>query len=144
MQSLSFDEVLVRMTQHDSRYSRDAYLFLREALDHTQTKLIRSEKSKAQHVTGRELLDGLRDYALGQFGPMAKTVLNEWGIRNCEDFGEIVFNMVEHGLLSKTETDSRDDFKGGYPFDEAFCRPFRPKGSQTVLSPPATTQVDPI
>src|SRR6516165_8739451 len=126
MQPLNFDEVLDRIMSQDSRFHRQAYLFLREALDHTQKRLSQPKKTQPQHVSGKDLLQGLRDYALAQYGPMSKTVLNEWGIHRCEDFGEIVFNMVDEGLLSKTESDSRDDFKNGYDFDEAFCRPFRP------------------
>ncbi len=80
-----------------------------------------------RHVTGQELLDGLRQHALLQFGPMAITVFEEWGIRTCQNFGEIVFNMVEIGLLAKTEKDSRDDFQNGYDFTEAFCKPYWPK-----------------
>jgi uncharacterized repeat protein (TIGR04138 family) len=61
---------------------------------------------------------------------MTRTVLEEWGIRNCTDFGELVFNMVESGLLAKTERDSRDDFQHGYDFTEAFCKPFWPQSKQ--------------
>ena len=57
---------------------------------------------------------------------MVVTVLAEWGIRNCKDFGEIVFNMVETGLLAKTERDSREDFQNGYDFTDAFRKPFWP------------------
>ena len=100
---------------------------MREALDHTQK---RTGKAPAQdevcHVSGQELLDGIRDYALQQFGPMTLSVLEAWGIQRCEDFGEIVFNMVETRLLAKTEHDSRDDFKSGYDFHEAFRKPFLP------------------
>jgi uncharacterized repeat protein (TIGR04138 family) len=77
-------------------------------------------------VSGHELLEGIRLYALQQFGPMARTVLEDWGIRACEDFGEIVFNMVEHKILSKTDDDSREHFKGGYDFRDAFEKPFIP------------------
>jgi uncharacterized repeat protein (TIGR04138 family) len=63
---------------------------------------------------------------LNQFGPMAATVFEEWGIRQCSDFGDIVFNMVKIGLLAKTETDTRADFQGGYDFTDAFRRPFWP------------------
>jgi uncharacterized repeat protein (TIGR04138 family) len=79
-----------------------------------------------RHVSGQELLGGIRDYALAQFGPMTQMVFEEWGIKRCEDFGEIVFNMVEIGLLGKTEKDSREDFANGYDFDDAFRKPFRP------------------
>ena len=79
-------------------------------------------------MSGQQLLEGIREFALRQYGPMAITVLDEWGVRRCEDFGEIVFNLVDHGhgLFGKTETDSREDFKGGYDFEEAFKKPFLP------------------
>jgi uncharacterized repeat protein (TIGR04138 family) len=129
MQQVNFDEAVDRIVEADSRYHRDAYFFLREALDHTQKRVARARKSKesfARHVTGAELLDGIRDYALGQFGPMTLTVLGEWGLRRCEDFGDLVFNMVDHRILGKTEADSREDFKGGYTFEDAFVKPFQP------------------
>jgi len=83
------------------------------------------------------LLDGLRQYALQEFGPMAKTVLEEWGVHECRDFGHIVFNMVEIGLLAKTEKDSRDDFQNGYDFTDAFCKPFWPAARVNALNAPA-------
>jgi uncharacterized repeat protein (TIGR04138 family) len=132
MQSLNFDEILNSIVAQDPRYHREAYLFLREALEHTQRALKKAKKPEPQHVTGKELLDGIREYAVAQYGPMSKMVLNEWGIHATEDFGEIVFNMVDHGLLSKTPDDSRDHFKGGYDFDEAFARPFRPAKPDSV------------
>ena len=127
MQAPSFEESVEQIAAGDPRYQRDAYFFVREALDHTQK---RTGKAPAQdevcHVSGQELLDGIRDYALQQFGPMTLSVLEAWGIQRCEDFGEIVFNMVETRLLAKTEQDSRDDFKSGYDFHEAFRKPFLP------------------
>jgi uncharacterized repeat protein (TIGR04138 family) len=79
-----------------------------------------------RHVTGQELLEGIRQYGLQQYGPMTMTVLAEWGLNNCRDFGEVVFNMVESGLLAKTEKDTRSDFQKGYDFTDAFCKPFWP------------------
>ncbi|MBM3840314.1 MAG: hypothetical protein FJ398_20595 [Verrucomicrobia bacterium] len=138
MQAINFDEILETILAKDPRYRREAYLFLREGLDYAQKQICKANKNEIRHITGQELLGGLRDYGLSQFGPMTATVLNEWGIRRCEDFGEIVFNMVEHGLLSKTEKDSREDFKGGYDFDDAFRKPFRPSGKQTPARSPET------
>jgi uncharacterized repeat protein (TIGR04138 family) len=139
MNTANFDEALEQIIQKDPRYNRDAYFFVREALDHTQKIVSKGGKAesrspageehaegKVRHVTGQELLAGIRSYALEQFGPMAITVLNEWGVRRCEDFGEIVFNMVENHLLAKTKKDSREDFKEGYDFEEAFRQPFLP------------------
>ena len=130
MQQVNFDEVLEKIVAVDKRYHRDAYYFVREALDHTQKISNRSKKPAAntppRHVSGQELLGGIRDFALQQFGPMALTLLNEWGVTRCEDFGELVFNMVENRLLGKTDEDTRDDFKGGYDFVTAFKNPFLP------------------
>ena len=75
-------------------------------------------------MSGKELLEGIREYAAQQFGPLAPTVFRSWGVRRTEDFGEIVFNLVESGLLGKTESDSREDFADGFDFDQAFDGPF--------------------
>lgn len=133
MQTFSFDEVLERILAKDPRYPRDAYLFVREALDYTQKAVGKSPRDEMRHVSGQELLHGIRDYALKQFGPMVPTVFEEWGIRACGDFGEIVFNLVENHLLAKTDKDSREDFRNGYDFAEAFQKPFRP--SKPPVSP---------
>lgn len=135
MQEANFEEGLDAILEKDSRYSRDAYLFVRDALDFTQKAALR-ERHMGFHVTGQELLAGVREYALAQFGPMAITVLEEWGITRCEDFGEIVFNVVEAGLFSKTDTDSRKDFQGGYTFDDAFRKPFLPRQKLATKTKP--------
>lgn len=133
MHGISFDEELDKIIAKDSRYTREAYIFVREALDHTQKAITKPSRDEGpRHVSGQELLAGIRDFGLQQYGPMTLTVLNEWGIRCCEDFGEIVFNMVENALLAKTEKDSRDDFKGGYNFEEAFRKPFLPRRLDTT------------
>lgn len=126
MQEVNFDEVVEQILVKDARYHHDAYLFLREGLDFTQKLIGKENKGITRHVTGQELLDGLRQYALVEFGPMAKTVLEEWGIHQCSDFGNLVFNMVEIGLLAKTEKDSHEDFQNGYDFTDAFDKPFWP------------------
>lgn len=127
MQEVNFDEVLELILAKDPRYHRDAYHFIREALDHTQKSIGKENRGQVRHVTPHELLDGIRQFALQQFGPMAITVLDEWGIRNSQDFGEIVFNMVESGLLKKTDKDSRTDFQNGYDFTDAFRKPYWPE-----------------
>jgi uncharacterized repeat protein (TIGR04138 family) len=129
MQEQNFEDILDQIIAKDPRYRRGAYYFLREALDFTQRKVAAAQgkKQALRHVSGQELLDGIRDFGCAQFGPMALTVLEEWGVRCGEDFGEIVFNLVESGQLSKTDKDSRNDFKGGYAFDDAFRKPFLPK-----------------
>lgn len=126
MQEINFDETLDKILEQDPRFQRQAYHFLRESLDFTQNLIKRENRGTVRHVSGQELLDGIRQFALQQFGPMSATVLEEWGVRNCHDLGDIVFNMVEHSLLAKTETDSREDFVNGYDFTDAFRKPFWP------------------
>ena len=128
MQETQFDETLDQILARDHRYHRDAYHFIREALDFTQKLQARERRGPLRHVTGQELLEGIRQHGLAQFGPMAITVFEEWGVRRSADFGEIVFNMVEGGLLKKTQEDSHADFEGGYDFCEAFQKPFLPDG----------------
>ena len=130
MQEVNFDEALDKILATDSRYHREAYVFLREALDFTQKLISKENRNTVRHVSGKELIEGVRQYGLQQFGPMTMTVLEEWGVRQCADFGELVFNMVEAGLLAKTEKDSREDFQTGYDFTEAFCKPFWPQNKQ--------------
>jgi len=132
MQEVSFEEGFARIRAKDQRYPRDAYLFVREALDHTQKTIGKDDRGRPRHVTGQELLQGIREFALTQFGPMTITVFEEWSIRSCKDFGEIVFNMVEIELLAKTDQDTREDFAEGYDFEEVFRLPFLPSGKRSV------------
>ncbi len=140
MQDLEFTEIVGLICKEDSRFDRKAYAFVRQALDHTVKELRRNNPErtgKSQHVTGAELLQGIRAYALDQFGPLTKTVLNTWGITRCADFGDIVFNLIDYNVFSKTDSDRREDFADLYDFDEAFVKPFvparsrRPRGGQT-------------
>jgi uncharacterized repeat protein (TIGR04138 family) len=127
MKKLSFEEALAQITREDPRYDEQAYHFLREALDFTLKLLNKPATGKGRHVSGGELLEGIRQYALKEFGPMTRTVFTRWGITRCEDFGEIVFNLVNKGVLGKTDEDRKEDFAGGYDFEEAFHRPFLSK-----------------
>ncbi len=136
MQEINFDEAVEVILSRDVRYSQDAYTFVREALDFTQKLIGKETRGQLRHVSGQELLDGIRQFALQQFGPMVVTVFEEWGVRNCRDFGEIVFNMVEIGLLAKTDRDTRDDFQQGYDFTEAFRKPFWPQNKSNSESKP--------
>ena len=117
----------------DRRYRPEGYLFILDALEFTTKVLQKTARTgKARHVGGRELMEGVRHFALQEFGPMALRVLNTWGLRRTEDIGEIVFNLVESGKLRKTEDDSREDFAGGYDFTEAFAIPFLPASRPTA------------
>jgi uncharacterized repeat protein (TIGR04138 family) len=115
-------DLLKPVLDKDDRYTAEAYAFVREGLDHTVKAL-----QKPRHVSGGELLDGMREYALKEYGPVAKRVLSEWGVKECVDFGNIVFNLVDSGLLGKTEEDSIEDFMDGYDFHDAFIKPFQPE-----------------
>ena len=127
MQQFDYDEMLDRLLAKDERYPRAAYHFVREGLDYTQHKIAKiSDAKEPRHVSGQELSDGMRQFALESYGPMAKMLLNEWGIHSTTDFGEIVFNLVENNLLAKTDKDTRDNFTGGFDFDEAFTAPYLP------------------
>lgn len=141
MHEVSFEETLEQILASHPQYPRDAYLFVREALDHTQKNITKGGRVQVRHVTGQELLEGIRDYSLQQYGPMAMTVLGEWNIRACRDFGEIVFNMVESGMLAKTEQDSIADFEGGYDFDDAFRKPFLPPSKLALERPVASSAI---
>ena len=121
MKNPNIEDLLEPILTHDSRYTAEAYFFIRDALDHTVRQL-----ETPRHISGQELLGGIRKYALGEYGPVTKRVLCEWGITECIDFGHLVFNLVNAGLLGKTDEDSIADFSGGYDFAEAFLKPFRP------------------
>jgi uncharacterized repeat protein (TIGR04138 family) len=140
MQEINFDEAVELIFTRDPRFSRDAYSFVREALDYTQKVIGKETRGQIRHVSGQELLDGIRQYALQQFGPMVVTVFEEWGVRHCRDFGDIVFNMVEIGLLAKTDRDTRDDFQNGYDFNETFRKPYQPQGKSNPETKPVASR----
>lgn len=138
MQDLEFSEIVELICKEDGRFDRKAYTFIRQALDSTVKELRKKHPErteKSQHVSGAELLHGIRSFALDQYGPLAKMVLNGWGISRCSDFGDIVFNLIEYNVFSKTENDRREDFAEVYDFDEAFVKPFAPtrKRRRTTL-----------
>lgn len=139
MKKISFQESVERMVQEDPRYCREVYYFLREALDFTIKLFEKPAEGPSRHVSGGELLDGIRQYAIKEYGPITKTVLNRWGIRCCEDFGEVVFLMVEKGVLGKTDEDRKEDFSGGYDFESAFVKPFQPSRRAAQVSRPRAT-----
>jgi uncharacterized repeat protein (TIGR04138 family) len=125
MNKLSYEEALEAILREDPRYEEDAYHFTRAVLDRALKQLLEREQG-LRHISGRELMDFFRDSALEQFGPMAHTVLGRWGLHRTEDIGEIVFHLVEKGVLSRTEEDSIADFRNGYRFEEAFIEPYLP------------------
>jgi uncharacterized repeat protein (TIGR04138 family) len=127
---------LDELVRRDPRYAYEAYEFLFAALAHTQRMLGRVPPPEGPapeqdyHVSGPELLNGVRVLALREFGLMARTVFRMWGINRTDDFGELVFNLVEAGLMSKTEEDNRKDFHAVYDLDEALERGYRIEADQ--------------
>jgi uncharacterized repeat protein (TIGR04138 family) len=134
----------VDLLKTDRRYRPDAYLFVWEALNFAQEELSmgkevasepdqgdrpavepRATRQAEHHVTGQELCEAIRCYALRQYGYMAKTVLNSWGIQCTGDFGEIVFNLIRIGRMRKTKDDRREDFDDHYNFETAFQQEFK-------------------
>jgi uncharacterized repeat protein (TIGR04138 family) len=133
---------LDELVRRDPRYAYEAYEFVFAALAHTQKVLGRLPGApKADppegeyHVSGRQLLAGIRDLALREFGLLARTVFHLWGIDRTDDFGEIVFNLVEANLMSKTPQDSRRDFHAVYDLDEALVQGYRIEVPKETESP---------
>jgi uncharacterized repeat protein (TIGR04138 family) len=132
-----FNEVIRTIRKEDERYARGAYYFLRQALDFSLKEMHKQgELDKNNHLSGQQLLEGIRLYAIDQYGPMARAVLEHWGIKKCRDFGNIVFNLVECRVLGKTDQDSPEDFNKGYNFKDAFDVPFHPEMKPTIKRPP--------
>ncbi len=120
------DNPLDAVLAKDPRFKPEAYVFVHDALGHTWSRL-----DHRRHITGRELLDGIKDLALKSYGPMALAVLNSWGVRTTDDFGAIVFNLVDAEILSKTEEDRIEDFHAVYDFNEVFVRSYDITGPET-------------
>jgi uncharacterized repeat protein (TIGR04138 family) len=131
---MSLRDDLVRVLARDPRYPIQAYAFVLEALEFTKNQKRRSQSrlrprrsrtvAAPRHVTGRELCEGARRLALLQYGFLALTVLNQWGICSTSDLGEIVFNLIASGDLEKTAADSRSDFDGVFDFEADLRRNF--------------------
>ena len=109
-----------RIRLRESRYDERAYLFVLAALEFVQQRL-----PERRHLSGSELAEGCRDLALARYGVLARTVLEHWGITSTADFGEVVFTMVDTGLLMKEPQDTKDEFIGVFDFHEAFDRAYR-------------------
>ncbi len=131
----NFNPRIAEVLARDPRYAYEAYEFVFQALDHAQKMLGRQPPQGADqaklaadashHVKGPELLEGIRSLALLEFGLMARTVFQMWGIRSTEDFGRIVFNLVEADLMSKTAEDTLADFRDVFDFDKALIEEYR-------------------
>lgn len=113
-------ELLQDIVERDRRYKLEAYLLVNDGLQYTLKQL-----DIRRHVSGRELLEGIRQLVLERYGRMAKAVLNSWGLFTTDDLGNVVFNLVNAGLMSKTETDTIEEFRAVYDFEETFVRGYR-------------------
>lgn len=109
-----------------SGYPVGAFVFVQRGLEYTVQRThgpIDEDDEPAvgtRHVSGRQLCEGLRDFAIEEYGLLARTVLRRWRIRSCKDFGHIVFAMIEAGMMHKTDNDSLEDFAGVFDFEQAF------------------------
>ncbi|MBA3963927.1 MAG: hypothetical protein H0X40_18785 [Chthoniobacterales bacterium] len=111
-----FVDLFAEVADHDARYTREAFWFVRDGVDHA----IRSHSGDARHVTAHELLASLRILALERYGSGAREQLRSWGVTRCEDFGEIVFALIGKGAFGKRPEDRKEDFNNGYDFASAF------------------------
>lgn len=107
-----------------TKYPLEAFVFVKNGLDFTVRRVHgdpeKADPDASRHISGRQLCYGLRDYAVKQYGLLARTVMQRWSIHNSADFGHIVFAMVEAGEMAKTDDDTLEDFAGVYDFAEAF------------------------
>jgi len=108
-------DFLDEIIEKDPNYSKEAYVFILDSL-----RVLLESFQEARHVSGQELSEGCRCRALELYGPLARSVLEYWGIRSTEDIGEIVFNLIEANQLTKTEQDRKQDFKNVFDFEQAF------------------------
>jgi uncharacterized repeat protein (TIGR04138 family) len=126
------DHPLAELLRRDRRYHRDAYLFVFEALRYAQEQLlvggaiVDPENEESRHITGQQLCEAIRRYAVEQYGMMAKSVLNEWGVYSTGDFGEIVFSLIDIGQMKKTDSDRREHFDNVFDFDDGLRDAFQP------------------
>ena len=119
--SEKFISEIEEVAERDGRYKKEAYLFIYEALQYTVEKLGKTElPTEHRHICGRDLLYGISEFAMNQLGPLTRSVFTHWGVVETRDFGEIVFNLVNSNLMSKTEEDNIEDFIGVYEFADEF------------------------
>ena len=127
MQAVQFEESIANILKRDARFDAQAYFFLKEALDFTLKRIAEDNEGQARHVSGPELLAGFRDCALEQFGPMASTLMAEWGVHRGEDVGDMVFHLIEEQVFGKQESDSHQDFADVLDLLKELQEPFLPK-----------------
>lgn len=125
MNEQSFEETVARICEKDLSYDMEAYYFIRDALGYATKKFNRTSTNR--HVSGQELCEAIREFAIREFGPITHLVLTEWGLTETADFGEIVYSLINEGVFGKTENDSKEDFADVFDFEIAFRDPFEPE-----------------
>lgn len=135
MQAMQFEQSVVSILKRDKRFDPHAYFFLKDALDFTLKRIAETNGGQARHVSGPELLAGYRDFSLEQFGPMASTLMNEWGVRKCQDVGDMVFHLIEEQVFGKQESDRPEDFSEAFDFQESLVKPFLPHRRSVAVPP---------
>lgn len=141
MQAMQFEQSVVSILKRDKRFDPHAYFFLKDALDFTLKRIAEGNGGQARHVSGPELLEGYRDFALVQFGPMASTLMTEWGIRKCQDVGDMVFQLIEEQVFGKQESDKKEDFSEAFDFEASLVTPFMPARKLAAAREPARSRV---
>ena len=126
MQPTQFMDAVKSVISLDQRFDIGAYYFLKDALDFTVKRAMDSNDGQHRHVTASELLHGFRDLALQEFGPMASTMMSEWGVTECSNIGDMVFKLIEEGVFGKQDSDTPEDFANIFPLQEILAAPFLP------------------
>lgn len=136
-----FTAILERVLENDDRYPKGAYHFVRKALNFTTENIQKKNRkgTTTEDIPIPHLIQGIGEYAHDQFGPLASCVFKNWSILNGEDFGNIVFNLVEHGAFSKSDQDAREAFKEMLDFKEILESPYMPAARRAeIISKTAT------
>ncbi len=135
MRDEKFTNTVEKIVDQDPRFSEEAYAFISDAVLYTTHKVESDSTMHKHHITGKELLNGIKDFAMQQFGPIAPAVLRHWGLNDSMAIGHVVFNMVNNQLLGKSQEDTIDDFKNGFDFDMEFSKPFLPANKNKIPVP---------
>ena len=143
MQAIQFEQAVGTILKRDKRFDPHAYFFLKDALDFTLKRIADGNSGQPRHVSGPELVAGFRDLALEQFGPMAATLMTEWGVRKCGDIGDMVFHLIEEQIFGKQDSDCQEDFAGSFDFEDSLRAPFVPKSRPSPAATPPTPRNPP-
>jgi len=128
MTDAEFEHAVDQILQRDRRFDPLAYYFLKDSLDFTVKRIAGEGRGRFRHVSGGELLAGFRDHALEQFGPMASTLMREWGVRESGHVGEMVFHLIDERVFGKQDSDRKEDFAGTFDLTDSLTTPFLPSG----------------